>query len=78
MKWSFDSLGNLGANKDRLLGAMLASSGTSCELASEELGSRGIGLARAFDEEAAMSSLNWEEKKFNKRMEKNSHTPVEL
>ena len=37
---------------------MFESSRTSCELASEELGSRGMGLARAFDEDAAMSILN--------------------
>ena len=33
---------------------MFESMSTSCELSSEELKSRGMGFARAFDEDAAM------------------------
>jgi hypothetical protein len=54
MEWS---RGNLGASNDSCRGWMFESSrisSKSCELSSDELRSRGMGRARAFDEEAAI------------------------
>ena len=53
MEWS---RGNLGASNDSCRGWMFESvriSSKSCELSSDELRSRGMGRARALDEEAA-------------------------
>lgn len=46
--------GNLGESREHCLGAIFESGSTSFELSSDELGSRGIGFARAFDDEEAM------------------------
>lgn len=66
------SRGNLGANRGSCRGWTLASSRISCELSSEELTARGIGRARALDDEAAMTLIvsNQEGKKGG---EKHSH-----
>ena len=58
------SRGSLGDNNDCCRGGMLESARTSWELSSDELKSRGMGRARALDDDAAMKNdlRTWKEK----------------
>ena len=73
MEWS---RGSRGASNDSCRGWMFESvkiSSRSCELSSDELRSRGMGLARALDEEAAINNMNGGQNR--SRWKKNSAHP---
>ena len=75
MEWS---RGNLGARNDSCRGGIFESariSSKSCELSSDELRSRGMGRARALDEEAAINEYEGPPKE--EQVEEKFCTPTE-